>query len=266
MVRFWTDCWLVAFTVLTFCSNVVIIIGLVLEHQADFPKDKGFRKNRKTRPFGKGSLNKAKWGTALVGVGVGGEIFFGLLAFIVSIELSAQLGLLTAQANERAAKAQKAAEQEKLARLKFEKEYGPRQLTEAQRAALVKYWHKYAGKVVMLSRVDDPEAIYFAAEILKVLIDARLKVQQVPFSSSNEFVLGILVSGPLNDPALDVFARSLDCAAVFSIPLARCGIPGAPPPLAAPTCDLKIEIGFNALGERWRRMAEIECNQKSSSQ
>ena len=116
-----------------------------------------------------------------------------------------------------------------------------------------------------LSRVNDPEAIHFADEILTVLTDARLKVQQIPFSS-NEFILGILVSGPLNDPALDVFARSLDCAAIFSTPLARCGIPGAPPPLAAPTCDLKIEIGFNALGERWRRMTEIQCNQKSSSQ
>jgi hypothetical protein len=78
-------------------------------------------------------------------------------------------------ANERAAKAEKAAEEEKLARLKFEKEYGPRDLTGPQRDELIKLWHKYAGRVVKIERLDDPETIYFTSELMGVLGKAGLR-------------------------------------------------------------------------------------------
>lgn len=145
-------------------------------------------------------------------------------------------------------------------------ENGPRILGDEQRTQLIGFWSKYGGKPVQLSRIDDSEAINLANEVLTILTKANLRVSQVPFSSG-QFVFGVMIGGPLNEPALYDVTRDLNCAEIFSVAFPSCGIPGVPATssFARSRCDLRIDIGLNPMGKRWKQMAELGCKQPPSS-
>lgn len=108
-----------------------------------------------------------------------------------------QFRLAIADANERAASAEKATGQERLARLKLEATLAPRNLTTAQQAALA---NEVKARGLGPQRIDifvftqDPEAVVIALEIASAL-------SQVPWESqtwscqarAGDFVKGIVV-------------------------------------------------------------------------
>lgn len=95
----------------------------------------------------------------------------------------------------------------KLARLKFEKDFGPRHFTDGQRDQLIKYWHKYAGRTVKFGIDWEPEAEAFGTELIVILRKAGLTVEQTEIRSKGS---GVMVLGSWDDMVmLDDFANSL---------------------------------------------------------
>lgn len=209
--------------------------------------------------------NKSWWeiglgfvGAIVIATGVLGEWKFGHRATEAASQLQAVLERQTSAANERAAKAEKAAEDERKARLEFEKLYGPRRFTREQRARLVQYWHKYAGTPVKIGVYFDPESAAFSDEILLMLREAGLKVEQ---SAVSGIGMGVAIQGPWTDLAMmDDFSNSLNCEGIFALHMETCGEPPCfkGTPTGHQTCDFKIDIFFRPLGSL-EKSSETKC-------
>jgi hypothetical protein len=149
----------------------------------------------------------------------------------------------------------------RLARLE---EYSGRDLDAGQQAEITREWKRYAGRTILLSRVDESEAIHFADEIFGILSKAGFTVKQVPFPSG-EFILGVQVAGSAKDPTMYAMSHSLNCLNVFTAPMPRCGLSGvmgvpAGSSLAESDCELSLDIGFAPLGDPWKKVTQIICN------
>jgi hypothetical protein len=133
----------------------------------------------------------------------------------------------------------------------FEKEYGKRELTNEQQRMLITRWHKYAYKPVKLGRLDDPETIAFANQLLTILTKAGLKVEQTAIPAGERIGPGVFVEGSWADmPILYDFANPLNCLDINANMFPICG---------ATACDLRIEVGYKPLVKEWRDMAKVDC-------
>jgi hypothetical protein len=118
-----------------------------------------------------------------------------------------------AGANERAAEASKAAEDEKGARLRLEKEIAPRTLDDASRIAigneLSKFASSFSGRKVKVSSYSaDAEGIVFSLEIIDVLTRAKIEVEPI---------VGRLIPVGLVDTGVKITGPSADEAFVKTI-------------------------------------------------
>ncbi len=128
--------------------------------------------------------DKSWWEIILAGIasliiagGVWGESHFGHRATDASTRIQTILENETADANERAALAMKAAESDRLARVQLEQKMAWRHLSAKQRAELPKAFAPLKGVAVVLSaQATDPEASGFAKEIEAALQEAGIKV------------------------------------------------------------------------------------------
>ncbi len=112
-----------------------------------------------------------------------------------------------ARANERAAKANRAAEDERLARLKLEAQIAPRRLTEAQRKTIADACIPFKQKrVQVVSYMMDTEGFVLSEQIVSALRLSGMTVDDNSFSVMplGQFTLGVAVYG--KDPE---FAKSL---------------------------------------------------------
>jgi hypothetical protein len=182
-------------------STFIVAIGLYLEYERHELRVLSVSKTTKLKSRCTAKFNRPVRkgvGGFLVVVGVVLEFVFGFTAFISATIRENQNEIHLADANRRAADAVTAAEKEKLARLNFGKEYGPRQLTDTQRNQLSKYWHKYAGRTVMLRGLWDPETDLLADELSEALTKAGLIVKR-DLNPPTIHASGIVVEGPLAD-------------------------------------------------------------------
>jgi hypothetical protein len=110
-----------------------------------------------------------------------------------------------ADAGERAAKAEKATEDEKIARLKLEKQIAPRRLPKEQREAVAAALTKFKGRVVrVISLSMDVESDILAAQIIIALRRAGISVEDLrgKFSVMGGSPIGITINGPIGDQDL----------------------------------------------------------------
>src|SRR5260370_3449708 len=119
-------------------STRAVVAGLFLELLVEFlyTKDKPWHE-----------IVLSVLAVIVIAVGVYGELHFGATGAQANATLQRDSDERVAQANERAsdadkdaANARKAAEDERTARLEFERLYGPRRLTKAQVRDLIKTW------------------------------------------------------------------------------------------------------------------------------
>lgn len=161
----------------------------------------------------------------------------------------------SADANERAAKAAKSTEDERSARLKFEKLYGPRRLTRAQREGLIKAFHKYAGRTVTIRGLWDSETDAFSFDLEDILRTAGLKVKRDPTTPTIS-ASGVIVEGSWADfTVLRDFVHSLNCAGVWANDWESCtgGLPpcsGVLKQIEPKTCDFVFDILPRLVGHR----------------
>ena len=103
------------------------------------------------------------------------------------------------EANARAAEAIKAAETEKLERIKLEAQIAPRRLEGERHIALTSAMGQYAGRrVAVVSYALDAEAVPLAFQIINSLERAKLVVREMVASEMvmGNFGWGVHVSGP----------------------------------------------------------------------
>jgi hypothetical protein len=114
---------------------------------------------------------------------------------------AADAGVVASQAVERAAKAEKATEDERIERLKLEKQVAPRRLTAEQQNAIADSLKQFKGrKVNLVSYSLDVEAGILAYQIKPALQRAGLlvddKISQF-LTAGPGILLGIHINGPL---------------------------------------------------------------------
>lgn len=148
----------------------------------------------------------AVFGVVVV-LGVAGESFFGIRLLWNSWKLqrlqmaeSEVLRSDVAQANARAAEANRKAEEEKVARLKIEAQLAPRQLSSHQEDVIVRFMRQYkdapletATMIDVCAYGPDPEAMKLANQIVGALAKSGCKVTRDQPGESGRAPLGILV-------------------------------------------------------------------------
>jgi hypothetical protein len=260
-------------------SSLVVAVGVALEGPEVIHEVQNTWRTvkRETRGWVKG-VGLLGW--ILVVIGVAGEGVFEL-AFSISdgqiqtfdeiltseaqrIALRAQyeniqIGIELAKEEQATADAEKAAEREKLARLKFEKDYGPRILTKSEQKGIIRRWHRYAGRAVNIENLDDPETIYFTSELIAMLAKAGLKPNQIVRSPSDRFGPGVFIRGSWKEiQMLNEIGDSLVDQGIFAMvqPMGNPeGLPGSFGPDLCNNggCDFTIAVGFKPVDMKARR-------------
>jgi hypothetical protein len=149
-------------------------------------------------------------------------LVFGLVIGVVSTFMLVWMGNVKeaylrraiADTNERAAEANRIAEQERVARLKLEQSFAPRGLTIAQGNALIAALKSFADQKFMFATYpDDREAVHFCEVINEVLQGAGWKMEKSDgfLAFSLEFGVSVMVD-PKADGPTQLAATSLIAA------------------------------------------------------
>jgi hypothetical protein len=125
-------------------------------------------------------------------------------------------------ANARAAEANRAAEQERLARVKLEAKLAPRSLTTDQMVELRNKWLQYAGATVdiLIFPSGTPDIMPLAGIIRETLIQSQWIIEH-NWQSLGGFVVGVGVavrsgSNPLIEKQADILVEGLNAADVLT--------------------------------------------------
>lgn len=131
----------------------------------------------------------------------------------------------------------------------FEVEIGPRRLTEEQSKALIKLWHKYAGKDVEVSWNGTDESRNFEWQLEDILRYAGLHLKPPTPSGARESA-GVTLSGNWDDlDMMATMADSLNANGIVAIAVPHCGaIPNAPPSFVEPRCPFRIDVNDKPIG------------------
>jgi hypothetical protein len=126
-----------------------------------------------------------------------------------------------AKANERAADANRMAEQERLARLQLEARLADRTLSPAQQAALTERLKAWSGVTVdVIIWGDTPEITIISSQVLEVMRRANWTIQSGHAGGGGGAVRGILVGTSPDADANDIAASAALVSALQSAGLA----------------------------------------------